>query len=128
MNVNALKCYFIFILLCLIFSQFLILFIYVTPTFPAMPLKKSRSCQAPSWKFGRCPNPTSRKGGPHYGALRHWDTRLVSSGVSLTSWGEGASLSLVGHPNDDITIKIPYGVDVLLHWPASHPIFSYWVS
>ena len=129
MNVNALKWYFIFILLCLIFSQFLILFIYVTPTFPAMPLKKSRSCQAPSWKFGRCPNPTSRKGGPHYGALRHWDTRLVSSGVSLTSWGEGASLSLVGHPsNDGITIKIPYGVDVLLHWPASHPIFSYWVS
>ena len=54
---------------------------------------------------------------------------LVSSGVSLTSWGEGASLALVGHPSSDgITIKIPYGVDVLLHQPASHPIFSYWVG
>ena len=49
------------------------------------------------------------------------------SGVSLTSWGEGASLALVGNPSSDgITIKIPYGVDVLLHPPASHPIFSYW--
>ena len=33
--------------------------------------------------------------------------------VSLTSWGEGASLALVGHPSTDgITIKILYGVDV----------------
>ena len=33
-----------------------------------------------------------------------------------TSWGEGASLALVGHPfSDGITIKIPYGVYVLLH-------------
>ena len=43
---------------------------------------------------------------------------LVSRGVSLTSWGEGASLALafVCHPSSDgITIKIPYGVDVLLH-------------
>ena len=53
----------------------------------------------------------------------------VSSGVSLTSWGEGASLALVGHPSSDgIIIKIPYGVDVLLRRPASHPIFSYWVG
>ena len=53
---------------------------------------------------------------------------LVSSGVSLTSWGEGASLALVGHPSSDgVTIKMPYGVDVL-HRPASHPIFSYWVG
>ena len=30
----------------------------------------------------------------------------MSSGVSLTTWGEGASLALVGHPSgDDITIK-----------------------
>ena len=43
-------------------------------------------------------------------------------------WGEGASLALVGHPfSDGITIKMPYGVDVL-HQPASHPIFSYWVG
>ena len=35
-------------------------------------------------------------------------------GVSLTSWGEGASLALVGHPSSDgVTIKMPYGVDVL---------------
>ena len=56
------------------------------------------------------------------------NTGLVSSGASLTSWGEGASLALVGHPSSDgVTIKMPYGVDVL-HWPASHPIFSYWVG
>ena len=46
------------------------------------------------------------------------------SRISLTSWGEGASLALVGHPSSDrITIKIPYEVDVSLHRPASHPIF-----
>ena len=46
---------------------------------------------------------------------------LVSSGVSLTSWGKDASLALVGHPSSDgTTIKMPYGVDVL-HRPASHP-------
>ena len=62
-------------------------------------------------------------------STRHWNKGLVSSGVNLTSWGEGAFLALVGHPsNDDITIKIPYGVDVLLHWLASHCIFSYWVG
>ena len=42
--------------------------------------------------------------------------------------GEGASLALVGHPSSDgVTIKMPYGVDVL-HQPASHPIFSYRVG
>ena len=60
--------------------------------------------------------------------LRHLNTGLVSSGDSLTSWGEGASLALVGNPSSDgITIKMPYGVDVL-HRPALHPIFSYWVG
>ena len=50
------------------------------------------------------------------------------AGPVFTSWGEGASLALVGHPSSDgITIKMPYGVDVL-HRPASHPIFSYWVG
>ena len=29
-------------------------------------------------------------------SLRHWNTGLVSSRASLTSWGEGASLDLVG--------------------------------
>ena len=52
---------------------------------------------------------------------------LVSSGASLTSWGEFASSALVGDPSSDgVTIKMPYGLDVL-HRPASHPIFSYWV-
>ena len=49
----------------------------------------------------------------------HWNTGLVPSGVSLTSWEESAFLALVGHPSSDgFTIKIPYGVAVLLHWPA----------
>ena len=40
----------------------------------------------------------------------------MSSGVNLTSWGEDASLALVGHPYiDGVTIRIPYGVAVLLH-------------
>ena len=42
-------------------------------------------------------------------------TGLVSSGTSLTSWGKGASLALVGHPSSDgTTIKIPFGVDVFI--------------
>ena len=48
--------------------------------------------------------------------------------ASLTSWGKDPSLALVGHPSSDgVTIKMPYGVDVL-HRLASHPIFSYWVG
>ena len=60
---------------------------------------------------------------------RHWNTGLVSSGDSLTSWG-GASLALVGNPSSvGVTIKMPCGVDVLHHvlHPAWHLIFSYWV-
>ena len=57
---------------------------------------------------------------------RHWNIGLMFSRFSLTSWGEG--ISLEGASSDGITIKIPYGVDVLLHWPASHHIFSYWVG
>ena len=57
-----------------------------------------------------------------------WNTGLVSSGASLISWGEGASLALVGLASSDgVIIKMPYGVDVL-HQPASYPIFSYWVG
>ena len=49
----------------------------------------------------------------------------MSSGDILTSFVEGVSLALVGHPSSDgTTIKMPYGVDVL-HRPASHPIFSF---
>ena len=56
------------------------------------------------------------------------NTGLVSSGASLTAWGEGASLALVGDPSSDgVTIKLPYGVD-FLHQPALHPIFPYWVG
>ena len=59
---------------------------------------------------------------------RHWYTGLMSSGASLTSWREGATLALVGHfSSDGVTIKMPYGVDVL-HRPALHPIFSYCVG
>ena len=59
----------------------------------------------------------------------HANTGLVPSGASLTSRGEGASLAaLVGHPSSDgVTIKMPYGVEVL-HPPALHPSFSYWVG
>ena len=40
--------------------------------------------------------------------MRHYNTGLVSSRVSLVSSGEGASLALVVHPSsDDITINIP---------------------
>ena len=50
------------------------------------------------------------------------------SGASLTSWGEGDSLALVSHPSSDgVMIKVSFGVDVL-HRPASHPFFSYWVG
>ena len=42
---------------------------------------------------------------------------------------EDAFLAVVGHPSSDgVTIKIPYRVDDLLHRPASHPTFSYWVG
>ena len=68
----------------------------------------------------------------HYSPARREDVQLgwlVSSRVSLTSWGEAASLALVGNTSSDrITIKIHYGVDVLLRRPALHPIFSYWVD
>ena len=41
---------------------------------------------------------------------------------------EKVPLAVVGHPSSDgFTIKMPYGVDVL-HQPALHPIFSYWVG
>ena len=60
--------------------------------------------------------------------LKYQVTEMVFSGASLTSWGEGASLALVGDPSSDgVTIKMPYGVDAL-HRPAWHPIFSYWVK
>ena len=43
----------------------------------------------------------------------------------VTSWGEGASLALVDCPSSDgVKIKIPYGVDVSLHQPASLNLFS----
>ena len=45
--------------------------------------------------------------------LKYW---VAFQRVSLTSWGEGGFLALVGHPSSvGVTIKIPYGIDVLLH-------------
>ena len=42
------------------------------------------------------------------------NTGLVFRGANLTSWGEGASLALAGHPSSDgVLIKMPYRVDVL---------------
>ena len=56
------------------------------------------------------------------------NTGLVTSRASLTSWGEVASLALVGDPSSDgVSIKMPYEVDSL-HRPVLHPIFSYWVG
>ena len=49
-------------------------------------------------------------------APRYRNIGLVSSGVSLTSWGGGTSLALGGHPSSDgMTINMLYWVDVLLH-------------
>ena len=45
--------------------------------------------------------------------LKYW---VGFQRVSLTSWGEGGFLALVGHPSSvGVTLKIPYGIDVLLH-------------
>ena len=45
---------------------------------------------------------------------RLWNTGLVSSGASLTLYGEGASLALVSRPSSNgVMIKMPYGIDVL---------------
>ena len=38
-------------------------------------------------------------------SLKHWNTGLVSSWVSLTSWGEGASLALIRDPSSDGVLK-----------------------
>ena len=53
--------------------------------------------------------------------LKYWAG--VQRGHSYLTWE-----ALVGHPSSDgVTIKMPYGVDVL-HRPALHPIFFYWVG
>ena len=42
--------------------------------------------------------------------------------------GEKVPLALAVDPSSNgVTIKMPYGVDVL-HRSTSHPIFSYWVG
>ena len=47
----------------------------------------------------------------------------MSSVANLNSWGESASLAMIGEPSSDgFTIKTLYEVDVL-QWPASLPIF-----
>ena len=43
-------------------------------------------------------------------STRDWNTGLVSGSVSFTSWGEGASLTLVDHPSsDDFMMKYLMG-------------------
>ena len=46
----------------------------------------------------------------------------MSSSDSLTSWEEGACLSLVGYlSSDGVKIKMPYGVDVLINQLRTPP-------
>ena len=53
----------------------------------------------------------------------------VFNRVILTLLREGAFLDLVDIPSSDgVTIKIPYGIDALLHRPVLHLIFFYWVG
>ena len=74
--------------------------------------------------------------------MNHQGEKL-SDGDTGTIQGRGSSSFLIslfrdieilglypaGSPSsDDIAIKIPYRVDVLLHRPASHAIFFYWVG
>ena len=63
--------------------------------------------------------------------LRDIETLDWCLAASALSQGQNvpSGLDLVFHPsNDGLTIKIPYRVDFLLHSPASHPIFLYWVG
>ena len=49
-------------------------------------------------------------------------------GWGEAAWEEAAPLALVGHPSSGaVLIKMPHEVDVL-HRPAVHPIFSFWVG
>ena len=50
-----------------------------------------------------------------------WNTGLVFNRVSLTSWEEGASLALVGHPctSDVVKMRIIYWVDVYINQPST---------
>ena len=57
--------------------------------------------------------------------LKYWVS--VQQGQSYLI-GRRCLFSLGWSPSSDgVTIKMPYGVDVL-HQPASHSIFSYWVG
>ena len=57
--------------------------------------------------------------------LKHW---VVVQRDQSYLMGRRCLFALVGDPSSDgVTIKMPYGVNIL-HRPASHPIFSYWVS
>ena len=58
-------------------------------------------------------------------ALKYW---VGFQWVSLTLWEEGASLSFVGHcSSGPVTIKIPYGVVVLLHQALTHLFLLGWL-
>ena len=59
----------------------------------------------------------------------NWSKNRLERDSRNEGSGQGASLAMVGHPSSDgVTIKIPYGINVSLHQPASYPIFSYWIS
>ena len=52
----------------------------------------------------------------------------MSNRVSPTSWGEHASLALTFHPSiDGVTMKIPDGVDILLHHGPLHLFLLGWL-
>ena len=83
------------------------------------------------WKHCKTKNKNFQYKYPHTKWLDHNQNKTLKYWVSVQwvqSWGEDASLALVGHPSSDSIIKIPYGVDIFLHQPDLHPIFSYWVS
>ena len=56
-----------------------------------------------------------------------WDIEIVGRCLAelVLPHGEKGPLQPSG---DGVTIKIPCGVDVLLHQPVSHPIFSYLIG
>ena len=59
----------------------------------------------------------------------NWSKNRLERDSRNEGSGQGASLAMVGHPSSDgVTIKIPYGINVSLHQPASYPIFSNWIS
>ena len=56
---------------------------------------------------------------------------LYCDEIIVTFWKNPWDIEILGWctagpSSDGVTIRMPYGVDVL-HRPALHPVFSYWV-